>query len=422
VSHVRLPSLLRDRDLRTKLLFTLAVVVLFRFGLSLPAPGVNPAGAGSAAFFGGPLNTLSGGALPKLSVFALGIYPYVLASAVMAVLAAAVPRLGTMATEGGPQADRFRQYTRILAAGLAAAEAAAVVAYAATVRGSKGHPPLLEVHGFLPLATIAGCLAAGAVAVMWLAEAIAGHGFGPGYPLLIATQIVVVVPGEFWDIARHKGVGVFVLALVVTLFTIVFKIFFDRAERHISLGPNKVTGRRRYGSAGPYLTLKLSQEDTAISDATGVLLLAALVVRLWPGTGWLQHLEPYLHDESNPWYLTAYLILIVLFTFANAWVSANPAEQAERLSRTGMFIPGFRPLTPTRRYLSYLLARISVIRAFYLAAWALIPILGFAMLGADASFPFGGEATVLLLSVSVEMALAIREAIEAAEPMQGILS
>ena len=403
-------SRLREPELRKKLLFTVTIVVLFRLGLALPVPGVNHAALGGKLDFTGPLAMLTGSSLSQLSVFALGVYPYLLATVVMSFLVTVLPSLASMVSGGALGTQRVWQYTRILAAVLAVLEATAVVAYAATGRlGTPHGQPVLAVHGFLPLTAMVICLTAGAVVVMGLAEVMSGRGFGKGVAILLATQIAAVLPREFWGISKSKGFGIFALALVVVLVTVVFKIFFDRAQRRIPLVAAKRMTTRRMHPEGNYIPLKLSQQEAAIYDAAGLLFLPVLATQLWPRIAVLRDIDPHLRDESDPWYLGAYLVLIVLFTFVEAWIRINPAEIADWMKKRGEFIPGLRPGRPTKQYLSYVLARMTAVTAVYLAISALIPILGFAMLGTDRAFPYGGEAVVLLLAVSIEAGADIRE-------------
>jgi preprotein translocase subunit SecY len=411
-----------EPELRKKLLFTVTIVALFRFGLALPVPGVNRAALGGTLEFTGPLATLTGGSLSQLTVFALGVYPYLLATVLMSFLVIALPPLASAAGGGIRGAQRVGQYTRILTAVLAVLGATAVVAYAATGRLGRRHgQPVLAVHGFLSLTTMVICMTAGAVVVMGLAEVMSGRGFGKGVAILLATQIAAVLPREFWGISKSRGFGIFALALVVVLGTVVFKVFFDRAQRRIPLVAAKRTTARRMYSAGNYIPLKLSQQEAAIYDAAGLLFLPVLAAQLYPRIAVLRDIEPHLRDESDPWYLGAYLVLIVFFTFVEAWVRINPAEVADWMKKRGEFIPGCRPGTPTRQYLSYVLARMTAVTAVYLAISALIPILGFAMLGTDKAFPYGGEAVVLLLAISIEAGADIRDEVLLAGGYDGFL-
>lgn len=408
-------TIFRDPELRKKLLFTLAIVTLFLFGLNLPLPGVNDAVLGHARGLTEPLTTL-GGALPKLSVFALGVYPYLAAKFVTWCLVLRVPRLRSMARAGGLDLKRVLQYLRVSAVGLAVLEATAVVAYAARERlGTPPGEPLLAVHGFLPAATMVTCLAAGAVIVMGLAEMVDGHGFGDGASILLAAPVAAVLPGEFWGISRSKGFGVFAVALAVVLATVVFKTRFDQAKREIPLYSMRRPAVRGDAPQSSTFLLKLSQKDTAVSVAVVVLFLPVLAARLWPGTAWLHYIQSRLHDGSDPWYLATFLVLIVVFTIIQArFVLLNPEELADRLYLGNVYIPGFRPGKRTMEYLSYVQGRLLPVRAFYLMIFALIPIFGFAMLGADAAFPYGGEAVVLILVVSFDTATDMSEEAQAA--------
>ena len=415
-------ALFRKPRLRKKLLFTLTIVVLFRFGMELPVPGVNRAALGKTLVFTGPLATLTGGALSQLSVFALGVYPFLLATVIMSFLVTAVPRLGSMAgSVRGEQ--RVQQYTRVFAIVVAVLEAAAVIGYAATVRlGTPPGQPVLAVHGLFPLAVMVTCMAAGAVVVMGLAEVISDEGLGKGVAILLATQIAAVLPREFWGISKSKGFGVFTLALVVVLATVVFKAFFDGAQRHISwTAAKRPITRRMYSGVDTHIPLKVSQQETAIYDAAGLLFLPLLAVRLWPGIAWLRAIEPHLRDESDPWYLGAFLLLIVVFTFVETWITIDPAKIADTIQKNGTYIPGIRPGTPTRQYLSYVLARLTVVTAVYLVISALIPIFGFAMLGADRAFPYGGEAVVLFLAITIEAVADIRTEVLLVSGYEGFL-
>lgn len=410
-------SIFRDPELRKKLLFTLTIVAVFLFGLNLPLPGVNHADLGQTRGLTEPLTTLSGTALPKLSLFALGIYPYLVAKFVTRSLVLIIPRLKSMARDGGRELQRLQQYIRIFATGLAALEATAVVEYAATVRlGTPDRQPVLVVHGFLPAAMMVACMAAGAVTIMWLAEIVDGHGFGDGAAILLVIPIAAVLPGEFWGISKSKGFGVFALALAVVVATVVFKVCFDRAQRKIPAAPySRPRDSRRRASYSPVLPLKLSQQETAISAAVVVLFLPVLAVRLWPGNAWLQDLQNYLHEGTDPWYLAAFLFLIIIFTIIEArFVLLNPEELARQLLRSSVFIPGIGPGEATRRYLSQVFGSVTAVRAFYLVISALIPIFGFAMLGADAAFPYGAEAVVLILTVSLDTVTDMNDEIRAA--------
>jgi preprotein translocase subunit SecY len=410
-------TIIRYPELRKKLLFTLMLVTLFLFGLNLPLPGVNHAVLRQTSGLTDPVATLSGGGLPKLSVFALGIYPYLFAKFVTWCLVLVVPRLRSMARAGGRDLERVLQYIRVFGAGLAVLEATAVVAYAATVRVGAPHGQrVLAVHGFPPAAAMVACLTAGAVTVMWLAELVDRLGFGDGATILLAAPVAAVLPGEFWGISKSKGFGVFALALAVVLATVLFKGYFDLARRKLPVSSMRIPARRGHGlQYAAALPFKLSQQDTAISAAVVVLFVPVLAARLWPGIAWLQDIQPHLHHPSDPWYLATFLVLIVVFTIVEArFVLLNPTELADRLVRSSAFIQGLRPGKPTKQYLTYVLNRITPVRAFYLVILALIPIFGFAMLGADAAFPSGGEAVVLILTVSLDTVIDMDDQAQAA--------
>ena len=358
-------ALFRQPKLRKKLLFTLMIVVLFRFGMELPVSGVNRAALGTALVFTGPLATLTGGALGRLAVFALGVYPFLLATVVVSFLVTAVPRLGTMAHDSVRGAQRIQQYTRVFAAAVAVLEATAVIAYAATIeRGTARGQPVLAVHGLFPLATMVICMAAGAVVVMGLAEAISDNGLGRGVAILLAT-IASVLPKEFWEISKSKGFGVFTLALVVVLATVVFEDLLRRGAAAYPLRCRDDANYKAAISRDPEILfqLRVSQQETAIYDADGLLFLPVLATRLWPGITWLRVVEPHMREESDPWYLSAYILLIVIFTFVEAWIIDDPAKLVDRMKKNGVYIPDIRPGTPTRQYLSYVLDRLTVGRS-----------------------------------------------------------
>ncbi|MFC0040340.1 preprotein translocase subunit SecY [Actinomadura rayongensis] len=403
----------RTPDLRKKILFTLAMIVVYRIGAMLPAPGVNTKVLADTAKTAkdqsqlyGLVDLFSGGALLKLSVFALGIYPYITASIILQLLTVVIPRLEALKKEGQAGTTKITQYTRYLTVGLAILQSTGIVAMASTgqlFQGISGADNILYKTDVFTIITIVVCMTAGTAVIMWLGELVTDRGVGNGMSILIFTQVVAVFPQQFWSIYQQKGGFVFAMVVIVGLAIMTGVVFVEQAQRRIPVQyAKRMVGRRMYGGTSTYIPLKVNQAGIIpVIFASSLLYLPLLATQLWPNTKWLQDLRPYL-DQGNPWHMAVFFVFIIFFTYFYVAITFNPTEVADNMKKYGGFIPGIRPGRPTAEYLDYVLTRITTPGALYLGLVALIPMVAFALLKATQDFPFGGTSILIIVGVGLD--------------------
>ncbi|MQY07598.1 preprotein translocase subunit SecY [Actinomadura macrotermitis] len=403
----------RTPDLRKKLLFTLFMIVVFRIGSVLPLPNVNvkvladtaQAAKNSNKLYG-LVDLFSGGALLKLSVFALGIMPYITASIILQLLTVVIPRLEALKKEGQAGTTKITQYTRYLTVGLAILQGTGIVAMASTgqlFQGVSGGNDILYDTGIFPIVTMVVCMVAGTATIMWLGELVTDRGVGNGMSILIFTQVVAVFPAQFWSIYKSKGAFVFALVIIVGLAIMAGVVFVEQAQRRIPVQyAKRMVGRRMYGGTSTYIPLKVNQAGIIpVIFASSLLYLPVLATQLWPNTKWLQKVQPYL-QQDNPWHMGVFFVFIIFFTYFYVAITFNPTEVADNMKKYGGFIPGIRPGRPTAEYLDYVLTRITTPGALYLGLVALIPMVAFALLKATNDFPFGGTSILIIVGVGLD--------------------
>ncbi|KAB2365785.1 preprotein translocase subunit SecY [Actinomadura montaniterrae] len=403
----------RTPDLRKKLLFTLFMILVFRIGATLPAPNVNVSVLKSTADAAKKSNQLyglvdlfSGGALLKLSVFALGIMPYITASIILQLLTVVIPRLEALKKEGQAGTTKITQYTRYLTVGLAILQATGIVAMASTgqlFQGQSGSDDILYDTGVFPIITMVITMVAGTTVIMWLGELVTDRGVGNGMSILIFTQVVAVFPSQFWSIYKAKNGFVFALVIIVGLAIMAGVVFVEQAQRRIPVQyAKRMVGRRMYGGTSTYIPLKVNQAGIIpVIFASSLLYLPVLATQLWPNTKWLQKVQPYL-QQDNPWHMGIFFVFIIFFTYFYVAITFNPTEVADNMKKYGGFIPGIRPGRPTAEYLDYVLTRITTPGALYLGLVALIPMVAFALLNATQNFPFGGTSILIVVGVGLD--------------------
>ncbi|WP_433339180.1 preprotein translocase subunit SecY [Spirillospora sp. CA-294931] len=403
----------RTPDLRKKIFFTLMIVVVFRIGSLLPSPGVNTKVLADTAKEAkdqsqlyGLVDLFSGGALLKLSVFALGIMPYITASIILQLLTVVIPRLEALKKEGQAGTTKITQYTRYLTIGLAILQATGIVAMASTgqlFQGVSGGDQVLHNTDVFTIVTIVIVMVAGTSVIMWLGELITDRGIGNGMSILIFTQVVAVFPGQFWGIFKAKGGFVFTVVMIVGLAIMAGVVFVEQAQRRIPVQyAKRMVGRRMYGGTSTYIPLKVNQAGIIpVIFASSLLYLPVLATQLWPNTKWLQKAQPYL-QQDNAWHMGVFFAFIIFFTYFYVAITFNPTEVADNMKKYGGFIPGIRPGRPTAEYLDYVLTRITTPGALYLGLVALIPMVAFAMLDATNEFPFGGTSILIVVGVGLD--------------------
>ncbi|GAA4374032.1 preprotein translocase subunit SecY [Actinomadura sp. NPDC048032] len=403
----------RTPDLRKKILFTLFMIVVFRIGSILPTPNVNvkvlketaDAAKGSSQLYG-LVDLFSGGALLKLSVFALGIMPYITASIILQLLTVVIPRLEALKKEGQAGTTKITQYTRYLTVGLAILQATGIVAMASTgqlFQGISGSGDILYDKGIFPIITMVIIMVAGTTVIMWLGELVTDRGVGNGMSILIFTQVVAVFPAQFWSIYKTKNGFVFAVVILVGLAIMAGVVFVEQAQRRIPVQyAKRMVGRRMYGGTSTYIPLKVNQAGIIpIIFASSLLYLPVLATQLWPNTKWLQKVQPYL-QQDNAWHMGIFFVFIIFFTYFYVAITFNPTEVADNMKKYGGFIPGIRPGRPTAEYLDFVLTRITTPGALYLGLVSLIPMVAFALMKASSDFPFGGTSILIVVGVGLD--------------------
>jgi len=405
----------RTPDLRKKLLFTLFIIIVFRLGSQLPAPGVNTgaihrcvdvATKGANGNIYGLVNLFSGGALLKLSIFALGIMPYITASIILQLLTVVIPRLEALRKEGQAGTTKITQYTRYLTIGLAILQGTGVVAMASTGNLLSGcTEELLWNKGWFTIVTMVVTITAGTSVIMWLGELITDRGVGNGMSILIFTQVVAVFPSEFWNIYKTKHGFVFAIVLLVGIAIVAGVVFVEQAQRRIPVQyAKRMVGRRMYGGTSTYIPLKVNQAGVIpVIFASSLLYLPQLVVQMWHSANPVNtFISKYLVKGDHPIYMGTYFVLIIFFTYFYVAITFNPTEVADNMKKYGGFIPGIRPGRPTAEYLDYVLTRITAPGALYLGLIALVPMVAFGLIGASQNFPFGGTSILIMVGVGLD--------------------
>ncbi|TNC31739.1 preprotein translocase subunit SecY [Mumia zhuanghuii] len=404
-------------DLRKKILFVLFILVLFRMGSMLPAPGVNvenvqfclnaaTSGENANSLFN-LLNVFSGGALLQLTIFALGIMPYITASIILQLLTVVIPRLETLKKEGQAGQAKITQYTRYLTLGLAVLQGAGIVAMARSgaLFGNQCQRDLLHdtesVSLFLLIVLV---MVAGTAMIMWFGELITDRGVGNGMSLLIFTQIVATFPGTMWLIKEQKGWGVFAIVIAVGLAVVAAVIFIEQAQRRIPVQyARRMVGRKMFGGSSTYIPLKVNQAGVIpVIFASSLLYLPALAAQFNQGKGWANWINENFVQGDHPVYMLTFFLLIVFFTYFYVSITFNPKEVADNMKKYGGFIPGIRAGRSTEQYLGYVLSRITFPGSLYLGLVALIPLLAFMLVDANQNFPFGGTTILIIVGVGLD--------------------
>jgi preprotein translocase subunit SecY len=402
----------RTPDLRRKLLFVLGIIVVFRIGSQVPSPGVNVANVRSCVAqvendgIYGLINLFSGGALLQLTVFALGIMPYITASIILQLLVVVIPRLEALKKEGQAGQTKITQYTRYLTLGLAVLQATGIVALARAGQLLQCDLPLLYENNIPTMLIMVITMTAGTAVIMWLGEQITERGIGNGMSILIFTQVVATFPASLWELKEKQGYGVFAMVIVIGLVIMAAVIFMEQGQRRIPVQyAKRMVGRKMYGGSSTYIPLKVNQAGIIpVIFASSLLYLPALATQFDPEgnspiTRWVGR---NLVTGDTPLYMAIYFGLIVFFTYFYVAITFNPVEVADNMKKYGGFIPGIRAGKPTEEYLNYVLSRITLPGATYLGLVALITPIALVMVGANQNFPFGGTSILIMVGVALD--------------------
>jgi preprotein translocase subunit SecY len=412
-------SAFRTPDLRKKLLFTLAILVLYRLGASIPTPNTNTkaingcikqAANGANANVYSLINLFSGGALLRLSAFALGIMPYITASIIIQLLVVVIPRFEQLKKEGQSGQQKLTQYSRYLTIGLAILQSTGFIALA---RSGQLFPScqgaILYRQNIWTLATMVICMTAGTGVIMWLGELITDRGVGNGMSVLMFTSIAARIPNEGQTILQNAHAFVFTLILLLGLAIIVAVVFVEQAQRRIPVQyAKRMIGRRQYGGTSTYLPLKVNQAGVIpVIFASSLLYIPQLISQLTSNnsktSSFQRWVTNYLLNQSSWVYIITYFVLIIFFTYFYVGITFDPVERADDMKKYGGFIPGIRPGRPTAEYLQFVLSRITLPGSLYLGIVAVLPNFFFSITsGNNQNFPFGGTAVLIMVGVGLD--------------------
>ena len=395
-------------ELRKKILFTLGILVLYRFGAYLPVPGIPfQAFADSFSQQGVSivmLDLFTGGALSNFSVFALGIMPYITASIIMQLMQGVIPAVGRWAKEGETGRRRITQVTRYLTLGLGLINAIGYLflfkSEAYGVVFSTAVPEI--VTDILVVFT----LVVGTALIMWMGELITQHGVGNGMSLIIFVSIISSVPSAIFSSINLNadmgmGIAVTVLILVVVLLCIPAIIFIERAQRRIPISyAKRVQGRRVMGGQSSYLPIKINAAGVIpIIFASCLIYFPAQIAALF-NVDWLTMVANAISAGWVNWILTA--LLIVFFAYFYTSIVFNPEDTAENLQRQGGFIPGIRPGQNTVQYIKDVLHRVTLPGAIFIAAIAVVPSILFFFTNNSLIQAFGGTSILIMIGVALD--------------------
>jgi preprotein translocase subunit SecY len=404
----------RTPDLRKKLLFVLLIVAVFRLGSQVPTPGVHVANV-EACFsqienegLYGLINLFSGGALLQLTVFALGIMPYITASIILQLLVVVIPRLESLKKEGQAGQTKITQYTRYLTLGLAILQATGITALARSRQLLQGCdlPLMHNEDSLVTFAVMVITMTAGTAVIMWLGELITDRGIGNGMSILIFTQVVATFPAALWAVKSTNGWFIFGTVVLIGLVLVAAVIFIEQAQRRIPVQyARRMVGRKMFGGSSTYIPLKVNQAGIIpVIFASSLMYLPAMAAQFdQSGNSPItRFVTTYLADGSHPIYMAIYFGLIIFFTYFYVAITFNPEEVADNMKKYGGFIPGIRAGKPTQEYLSYVLSRITFPGSLYLGLISLVPLIAFVLINANQNFPFGGTSILIMVGVALD--------------------
>ncbi|NGN63809.1 preprotein translocase subunit SecY [Streptomyces sp. A7024] len=406
-------------DLRKKLLFVLGIIVIYRLGAHVPLPGVSYEAvqtcmdqASSQQGLFGLVNMFSGGALLQLTIFALGIMPYITASIILQLLTVVIPRLEQLKKEGQSGTAKITQYTRYLTVALAVLQGTGLVA---TARSGSLFPQCTVNNQIIPndsiftIITMVITMTAGCAVIMWFGELITDRGIGNGMSMMMFVSIAAGFPGSLWAIKTGgeimSGWGEFAIVIALGLAMVGLVVFVEQAQRRIPVQyAKRQIGRRSYGGTSTYIPLKVNQAGVIpVIFASSLLYIPALIVQFTNSqSGWAQWISKNFVKGDHPYYIITYFLLIVFFAFFYVAITFNPEEVADNMKKYGGFIPGIRAGRPTAEYLSYVLNRITWPGAMYLGLIALVPTVALVLFNANQNFPFGGTSILIIVGVGLE--------------------
>ncbi|MFM9112286.1 MAG: preprotein translocase subunit SecY [Actinomycetota bacterium] len=415
-------NMFKVEDLRNKILFTLCMVAVYRFGSAIRVPGVDGQAikqlreASNSQGALGFLNLFSGGAFGSFSVFALGIMPYITSSIIMQVLGVVIPKLEQWQQEGAVGQRKITQWTRYVAIGIALLQGAGLTFIFGQGRGSAFFgaagtaPDVVLLDPFMPRALIViPSLVAGTALLMWIGELVSQRGIGNGMSMLIFASVVSGLPYSYYSLLQSKKVIVFIVLVAVSLAILFAVVRVELGQRRIPVQfAKRVVGRKMFGGNSTYIPLKVNQAGVVpIIFASSVLLLPVLLSNmLGSAEGWrgsiARFVNDYMVNSQNMLYISLFFLMIIAFAYFYNSIAFDPIRQADQLRKQGGFVPGIRPGPQTESFLAKAVNRITLPGALFVAFIAILPYI-ILWLGDVQSFPFAGTTVLIAVGVALEL-------------------
>ncbi|WP_265520645.1 preprotein translocase subunit SecY [Oerskovia flava] len=404
----------RTPDLRRKLLFTIAIIVIYRVGSFIPTPGVDFSNVQQCIAeteqgnnLLGLVNLFSGGALLQLSIFALGIMPYITASIITQLLRVVIPHFEALHKEGQSGTAKLTQYTRYMTIALAVLQSTTVITTARNGFLFTGcSVNVIPDDSFVTLALMVLTMTAGTGLIMWLGELVTERGVGNGMSLLIFVSIAASFPTALWSIAGGSGgIVAFAIMIVVIVLVIGLVVFVEQSQRRVPVQyAKRMVGRKMYGGSSTYIPIKINMSGVIpVIFAASILAVPGLIAQFGdPSAGWVIWVSSNLALPEAPLHIALYVLMIIFFCFFYTAITFNPDEVADNMKKYGGFIPGIRAGRPTAEYLDYVITRITSAGSIYLALVALLPTLVLIGLGVSTNIPFGGSSILIVVGVGLE--------------------
>ena len=418
----KISNIFKVAELRNKILFTLAMLAIYRLGSSLRVPGVDAQAisqlreASKSQGALGFLNLFSVGAFGSFSIFALGIMPYITASIIMQVLTVVIPKLEQWQQEGATGQRKITQWTRYVAIGIATLQGAGLTFIFGQGRGSAFFgastqaPDVVLLDPFMPRALLViPSLVAGTALLMWLGELISQRGIGNGMSMVIFASVVSDLPYGYYSLLQTRKTLVFIILVSLSIGIIIAVVRVELGQRRIPVQfAKRVVGRKMYGGQNTYIPLKVNQSGVVpIIFASSVLLLPVLMSNmLGSGEGWrgsiARFVDQYLINSQNLLYVTVFGLLIIAFAYFYNSIAFDPVRQADQLRKQGGFVPGIRPGQQTETFLGKTVNRITLPGATFVAVIAILPYIVL-WVGNVSSFPFAGTTVLIAVGVALEL-------------------
>lgn len=410
---------LKTKELRNKILFTLGIIIIYRIGSFIPTPGVDftvvqqCAGKMNNASenFIGLVNLFSGGAMLQLSIFALGVMPYITASIVIQLLRVVIPRFEALHKEGQSGEAKLTQYTRYLTIGLAVLQSTTIL-----VTARSGALFNYQCSQVVPdgsvwnLVVMVLIMTGGTGLIMWMAELVTDKGLGQGMSILIFMSICSGFLPQLWEIGwgtngTDGNWGKFAAVVGTLLVIMILVIYVELAQRRIPVQyTRRMIGRKMYGGSSTYLPLKINMSGVIPPIfASSILAVPTLIAQFGNSDqSWVKWINSNLANTTSVWYIALYALMIVFFCFFYTEITFNPDETADNMKQYGGFIPGIRAGSATSNYLSYVMNRLNTVGAVYLLFVALIPTVLIMALNLNTKLPFGGTTILIIAGVGLD--------------------